>query len=104
MTIAVEQLAPKRAFKASRKTWGTGLAVTTGAKWAAGVGAFMVRLQVVGQSKIEARQRAMTVVREFFPNSVKIRVYAETCIFAERHAQGKHHGKQTDTNRYSNRR
>jgi hypothetical protein len=49
----------------------------------------MVRLQVVGQSKIEARQRAMTVVREFFPNSVKIRVYAETCIFAERHAQGK---------------
>jgi len=46
-------LAPKRAFKASRKAWGTARAVTTGAKWAAGVGAFMVRLQVEGQSKFK---------------------------------------------------
>jgi len=49
--MAVEQLLPKRAFKASMKAWGTGRALTTGAKWAAGVGAFMVRLQIKVRSK-----------------------------------------------------
>jgi hypothetical protein len=51
MTKAVEQLLPKRAFNASMKTWGTGRALTTGAKWAAGVGAFMVKLQIEGRLK-----------------------------------------------------
>jgi hypothetical protein len=78
MTKAVEQLLPKRAFNASMKTWGTGRALTTGAKWAAGVGAFMLKLQIEGRLKQVALHCAMTMVREMWPNSVKIRVYAET--------------------------